>query len=222
MNEDRDLDHPALLDLTVREFLDALGSPAPTPGGGAGAALAGGLAAALVEMTANLTMGRPRYADQDAQARSIAERAATLRRQFQAYVVDDSEAYGRVAVAYKLPRRSDEERQARLAAIQLALSDAAEVPLQVARTSAEVLALCEEAAPILNAGVISDVLVGALLARAALESAGLNVEVNVATMADRVRAAELESALEEVREGLAERVERVLAVGRERMPRTAV
>src|SRR3954452_15733335 len=64
-------DQRSILDLTVGELLQQLGSSAPTPGGGAAAALAGAVGAALIEMTANLTIGRPRLADVEPQARSI-------------------------------------------------------------------------------------------------------------------------------------------------------
>jgi len=72
-------DPRSILTLTVGEFLERLGSSDPAPGGGAAAAVVGALGAALVEMTANLTIGRPRLVDVEDQARSIAARAGTLR-----------------------------------------------------------------------------------------------------------------------------------------------
>src|SRR5258708_6474364 len=66
----------SILELTVGELLERLGSSDPAPGGGAAAALVGALGAALVQMTANLTIGRPKLADVEAQARGIETRAA--------------------------------------------------------------------------------------------------------------------------------------------------
>jgi len=56
-------DPSSILNLTVGEFLERLGSSDPAPGGGAAAAVAGAMGAALVQMTANLTIGRPKLAD---------------------------------------------------------------------------------------------------------------------------------------------------------------
>ena len=60
-------------------FVDALGSGSSTPGGGAAAAVAGALAAALAEMVANFTVGRHKFADVDASMRRAVERAEELR-----------------------------------------------------------------------------------------------------------------------------------------------
>jgi formiminotetrahydrofolate cyclodeaminase len=167
-------------------------------------------------MTANLTVGKPKFVAVDEQARRIVLAAADLRRLFQGQVEADAQAYGRVSAAYKLPKSTDAERQARSASVQAALAEAAAIPLQTARACAALLDLCEQAAPILNPAVVSDVLVGALLAHGALQSAAVNVEVNVALMSDTAAARRLTAAVSEARVGAAGRVERILAVGRSR------
>ena len=215
------LNHPdrtSLLDLTLRELLERLGSSDPTPGGGAAAAAVGALGAALVQMTANLTIGRPRFAEIDERARGIEGRAADLRDKLAALSDADADAFERVSAAYKLPRADDAQKVARSQAIQAALRLAADVPVQTATLSAQVLELAEQAAPILNPAVISDVLVGALLAQSALESAGVNVEINVAAMTDAHVAQQYADAFARAREGARERVERILATGSSRFP----
>ena len=195
-----------LLDLTVREFLEILGSSSPTPGGGAAAALAGAMGAALVEMTANLTIGRPKFAAVDAEARAIGAAAAVLRRQLAEHVDGDARAYDGVMAAYRLPRATDEEKAARVAAIQAALVGAAEEPLAAARACAAVLPLAERAAPILNPQVVSDVRVGAVLAHAGLEGAAENVDVNLAMMTDDATRLRLAADLSAVRFGAENRL----------------
>ena len=96
------------------------------------------------------------------------------------------------------------------------------MPLETAHTSAEVIELADEAAPILNAAVISDVLVGALFAQAAVSSAALNVEINLDSMTDASAIERYSADLGRAREGLEQRVERVLAAGRSRFPRRQV
>jgi formiminotetrahydrofolate cyclodeaminase len=213
------LNHPnshSIFDLRLGHFLDKLGSSDPTPGGGAAAAVVGALGAALVEMTANLTIGKPRLADVEEQAKAIAGRSADLRRQLEKLGDADAEAFDRVTSAYKLPRADDPQKAARREAIQSALRVAADVPLETARIAAEVIAVAEEAAPVLNPAVISDVLVGALLAQSAVNSAALNVEINLASMTDPATIQRYASDLARARQGLDERVERILAIGRAR------
>ena len=205
--------------MRVGDLLDVLGSDAPAPGGGAAAALAGALGAALVQMTANLTLGRPRLADVQEQARSIEGQAGELRKRLQALADADAQAYGVVSAAYRLPRDGDEQRQARSAAIQAALSQAAEVPLQVAEACAAVLRVCQTAAPLLNAAVISDVMTGAHMAHAGLESAAVNVEVNLASMTDAQMVERLSTQLAQARASTADLLADVLATAGSRVPR---
>jgi formiminotetrahydrofolate cyclodeaminase len=214
------LNHPdshSILSLSVGELLERLGSSDPAPGGGAAAAMAAALGAALVQMTANLTIGRPRLADVEDHARSIATRAGELRQRLAELADADAAAFMHVSAAYRLPRGDDAQKAARSAAIQAALQVAARVPLDTARACADALEVAEEAAPILNSAVISDVLVGALLARAGLESAALNVEVNLAAMTDANAVARLSEELQRARSGAAERVARVLDAGQSRL-----
>jgi len=216
------LNHPALstiLDLRLGEFLDRLGSSDPTPGGGAAAAVVGALGAALVEMTANLTLGRPRLADVQEQAKSIQQRAAELRKNLERLGDADAEAFDHVGAAYKLPRGDDAQKAERAKAVQAALKLAADVPLETARVAAQVIALAEEAAPILNPAVISDVLVGALLAQSAISGAALNVEINLAAMTDAESKRHYSDELARAREGIGAAVERILASGRSRFGR---
>jgi formiminotetrahydrofolate cyclodeaminase len=211
-------DSSSIFDLTLGEFLRKLGSSDPTPGGGAAAAVVGALGAALVEMTANLTIGRPRLADVQDQAQRIEQRASELRSRLEQLGDADAEAFDRVTTAYRMPRADDAQKAARSQAIQAALRVAADVPLETARISAEVVQLAEEAAPVLNAAVISDVLVGALMAQAALNSAALNVEINLGSMTDPATIEQYAGQLAAAREGVDERVTRILSAGRSRFP----
>jgi formiminotetrahydrofolate cyclodeaminase len=211
----------SILDLSVRELLERLGSADPAPGGGAAAALAGALGAALVQMTANLSIGRPKLADIQAEARRIEVRAGEQRAQLAQLGDADTHAFERVSAAYKLPREDAAQQAERAAAIQAALLLAAAVPLETAQLCADVLELAEEAAPLLNRSVISDVMVGAQLAEAALASAALNVQVNLASMTAAESVAELQAELDRARSGAGERLARILEVGRSRLGKPA-
>jgi formiminotetrahydrofolate cyclodeaminase len=205
--------------MKVGELLDRLGSSDPAPGGGAAAALAGALGAALLQMTANLTIGRPKLVDVEEQARRLGARAGILRLRLAQLGDADAQAFEQVSAAYRLPRENDAQKAARSAAIQAALHTATAVPVETAQLCAEVLELAEGGAPILNSSVISDVLVGALLARAALEGAALNIDINLATLTDAAAIERYAADLERARLGTTERLQRVLEAGRARFPR---
>ena len=102
-------------------------------------------------------------------------------------------------------------------AIQAALRHAAAVPLETAQLCAALLELAELAAPLLNPSVISDVMVGALLAQAALDSAALNVDVNLRAMTDAGAVQQLQVELDRAKSGSAERLQRVLDTARLRL-----
>jgi formiminotetrahydrofolate cyclodeaminase len=172
-------DSTRLTDLTLGALTERLASSDPVPGGGSAAALAGAMGAALVAMVAELTSGRPDYAEHEA---TIAElRAGALERR--ALLLDlaeeDATAYESVVRTRRMPKETEPQREARAVALRGAMLDAARVPLRTAIVAAEVLELAERMAPIGNRNAVSDAGVAALLAAAALRGAVLNVRINL-------------------------------------------
>lgn len=173
-----------LTDKPVTEFLDALASKNPTPGGGGGAALAGALGAALASMVCNLTLGKEKYAAVQGDMQEMVAKTEALRLKLTDLVNADEAAYGVLAAAYKLPKETDEQKKARTAAIQKALINATDTPMQIAAACVEVLKLCAPIADKGNLSAVSDAGVGALLAEAGLRSAALNVYINLGAIKD--------------------------------------
>jgi glutamate formiminotransferase/formiminotetrahydrofolate cyclodeaminase len=167
-------------DLRAATFAGAVAAGTATPGGGAVAALAGGLAAALAEMVARLTIGKKKYAEVEAQMAAVANAAQNLRAELLTAVEEDSAAYGEVMAAYKL----DTIHPRRETIIQAALVGAATIPLKVVRLSLEALKLAQVAAGQGNLNAVSDAAVAAHMARAAAEGATLNVLVNAKSITD--------------------------------------
>jgi formiminotetrahydrofolate cyclodeaminase len=188
-----------LTDLTVAEFLTKLASGDPTPGGGAVAALAGALGAALVSMVCNLTVGRERYAATDAETRAILANATALLESLQAGVQRDASAYDTLMAAFRLPRGDDQEKAARTEAIQTATVGATIVPLELAEASAQVIDLAEQAIGKTNPNAASDLAVAALLGAAAVESAAANVEINLKTLKDEAVSSAVSARLQAAR-----------------------
>jgi glutamate formiminotransferase/formiminotetrahydrofolate cyclodeaminase len=166
---------------TLADFVRSVGAPTPTPGGGSVAALVGALAAALAEMVAGLTVGRPKYAAVDAPMREVGTSAAGELAKLMSLVDRDAKSYEAVVAAYKMPKSPAE---ARSAAIAGALTAASEVPLETARASARIAELAAVAAESGNPNAVSDAGVAALLAQAAARGAAYNVRINVSAMAD--------------------------------------
>lgn len=169
---------------TVTQFLDALASSAPAPGGGSVAALSGALGAALVSMVCNLTLGKAKYAGVQDEIASLVERSESLRHRLTDMLEADVVAYSGVASAYRMPRGTAEEKAARSAAIQAALKEATVVPMRVAEACVQVLDLCTPAAELGNVNAVSDAGVAALMAEAGLRSAALNVIINLNAIKD--------------------------------------
>jgi glutamate formiminotransferase / formiminotetrahydrofolate cyclodeaminase len=183
------------IDLT-EDFIDRVASGAPTPGGGAAAAHTGALGAALIAMTARLTIGRKQYADVHDDMLEVLSEAEALRAELLAAVERDMAAFDEVMRAYRLPQDSDKEKTLREAAVEEVTFQAAEEPLTAARTAVRVLNLAVPAAQMGNINAISDAASGAAHARAALDTSSLNVRINLLNVSNRKRAQAMLDTLE--------------------------
>lgn len=174
-----------LVDKTLIEFLEETASNQPVPGGGSIAAQSGATAAALVEMVANLTIGKKAYEDVSDEMKEIAIQAASLRKELVKAIDEDSEAFKAVMEAYKLPKETEYEKEIRNDAIQNHTKQAAMIPLEVAKRSAEVIALSREVVLKGNKNAITDGAVSAMMARTAALSAIYNIKINLGSIKDK-------------------------------------
>jgi len=172
------------IDETLGQFLDDLSSSQPTPGGGSASALSGALGAALASMVCRLTLDKDEYAGVQQEVAALLQQTENLRQRFQQLVQEDIEAYGELSESFKMPRETSEEREARTAAIQEQLVEAALVPLEVTERSAQLMRVCQRIAEIGNAKVLSDVATGAMLASSAGAGAAWIVRVNLQSIKD--------------------------------------
>jgi formiminotetrahydrofolate cyclodeaminase len=179
-------------DGSVRAFLDAVASPAPTPGGGSAVALAGALSVALARMACNLAVGKEGYEDVQDDLRDAEGRGRDLQARLLALVDEDAAAYDAVVAAMRLPRGTAEERGKRVEAMQEAFRRAAAVPLETMERCLDALHLAEIAAKKGNRNAITDAGVAAALAAASLHGAALNVRINLAAIKDEAFRAEAE------------------------------
>ena len=171
---------------SVSDLLAAFRSAEPTPGGGSASALAGAVGASLLAMVAGLPKAQAVTAPDVERLRDAGARCTALALRLEALVDEDSDAYDGVVKAFRMPKGSDEEKAARTAAIQHALTAATEAPLLVMRHCAEALAAGTTVGELGNANASSDVQVAIGLLRAALRGAQANVEINLGSLKDEV------------------------------------
>jgi methenyltetrahydrofolate cyclohydrolase len=166
-------------DEKIGDFLDQLAERVPAPGGGAASALQAAQGAALLGMVARYTTGE-KYAEHAVTISRIITEVDELRTIALRLAEADTEAFGTVADAYRLPKSTEKEQAARSAAIAQALANAAWPPAQVINVAAMVVDLAEALAVIGNRNVLGDVAAAAESARSAVATARVNVEVNLA------------------------------------------
>jgi len=164
---------------SVNEFLSDLASSSPAPGGGSVAALSGGRGASLVSMVCHLTIGKEKYLDVQDEIKRVLGESEKLRKTLTRLIDDDAFAFNDLMKAFKLPKETDEQKNTRSVAIQKGYQKAAQVPLQTAWTCEKIFDLALVVGEKGNQNSITDAGVATLMARAGVESALYNVEINL-------------------------------------------
>ncbi len=196
-------------DQSIQFFLDELASKSATPGGGSVSALMGAQSAALTSMVCNLTIGKPKYAEVEAEMQALLQKSEALREKLTGLIKADVEVFNSLMSAYGLPKETDEEKAARTEVIQAVLKAATQVPLDCARACAEAIDLSRCAANKGSLGVISDAGAAVMAGYSGLKSAALNVYINTGSLKDRsfaeAKLLELETILKNA-EGVVEEI----------------
>ncbi len=173
-----------LTNLTVTEFTDILASNAPAPGGGSVAALFGACGASLAVMTANLTIGKKKYAENWDNAEAAKIVGEPLIEQFRKAIDDDTLAFNKLFEAMHLPKDTDEQKAARRAAIEETTKEAANMPFRTLSLCAHTIAVLEKLEGRINPNCASDFGVGAAAIVTAARGAWLNVNINLQGLND--------------------------------------
>jgi len=187
-----------LYDLPIRTYIDMLASSEPAPGGGATAALNGAQGAALVSMVCNLTIGRKKYSEVEAEMLEVRRSSEQLRALLTDLIHQDSIAFDGVMAAYRMPKTTPTEKTARSAAIQEGLKQATYVPLRTLEACVAVLELSPTVIEKGNYNAASDAGAGMLAAHAGMMIAALNVRINLNAIKDEAFVAESETLMNEL------------------------
>ena len=198
------------IDEPIRKYIEEASSSQPTPGGGSIAAMAGALAGSMMNMVCNFTIGKKAYQEVDAKAKALLNQGIALTNDMLNLAVEDTEAYAEVSKAYGLPRGTEEEKKARSQAIQEACKLALQVPSKVMIASAKMLNLLSELVDIGNKNLITDTGVAALMSLAAVESAILNVRINLVFIKDEAYVNEKNHWISEIENGCKADKERIM------------
>jgi len=166
----------------VEPFIEQLAAPTATPGGGSAAAAAGAMAAGLASMVASMSRGKKAYLQYESQLSQAIARLSQLREELKSAIDADAESYNVVMKAYKSAKSSGGDASDGNAAISAALKQATSVPLGVAEKVVEVAEIATNLKPITNPNMKSDLITAIALAKAALEGALANVEINLDTL----------------------------------------
>ena len=196
-----------LTDLSCTAFAEVLASKAPVPGGGGAAALAGTLGVALCAMVGNFTTGKKKYAAYEEDVQRMLAEGETLRARLLELVEADAAAFEPLSRAYAIPK----EDPTRDSVLEEAALNACKAPMEMVSCCGEALLLLEEMLEKGSRLLLSDVGCGALLCKAAMESAAMNVFVNTGSLQDRAVAVGMERQVDETLEKYLPMAERIAA-----------
>lgn len=170
---------------TIGDYLEALASPNPAPGGGSVSGLVGALSAGLGQMVISLTIKNAPNASLESDFARLQTGIDTLL----ATAELDESAYSGYLDASRLPKSTPEEKAVRREAMLAAMVHAAEVPLQLAAAALDVLQGMRNVVEQGTIHAVSDAAIGVALAEASVFAALSNVRVNIPLIKDDAIAA---------------------------------
>jgi formiminotetrahydrofolate cyclodeaminase len=126
-------------------------------------------------MVSKLTVGRKKYLEFEEEAQAILQEAETVRTKLASAITEDANAFDQLMAIWRDKELTGSERDEK---IEQATIYAGEVPLGVARLSLIVAKLASRIVASGNVNAITDGAAAGILARSAVEIAGLNIRIN--------------------------------------------
>ena len=201
-----------LAQLSIQGFLSETASSSPAPGGGSVAALAGALGTALSSMVCNLTIGKEKYKEFEPEIKEILMASEKLRKELTVLIDEDTTAFNDVMTAFKMPKETEEQKNKRSHAIQQGYKSAAQVPLKTAHTCTKILDIAAVLAQKGNENSITDAAVSALMAKAGVESAILNVKINLGSIKDQAFVQKISNDLSKLEESTKQKTVEIITI----------
>jgi glutamate formiminotransferase/formiminotetrahydrofolate cyclodeaminase len=201
-----------LANMKINSFLSELASNSPAPGGGSVAALSGALGAALSSMVCNLTVGKEKYTDVQDEIKQVLKKSESLRKKLTDLIDKDTEAFNDVIKAFRMPKETDEQKKKRSKAIQEGYKVAATVPLETSKICEKILDVALVVAEKGNQRSITDAAVSALMAKAGVQSAILNVKINLGSIKDEQFVEKIYFELEEIERNAIDKTDEIMKI----------
>lgn len=175
-------------DKTCRQFIDDTSGKSPVPGGGSVSALVGALGAALGRMVGSLTVGKKKYTEVEEEMLSLMEEAQQLQNDLLDLVQGDIDAFKPLSELYGMKAETDEEKARKTQLMEVALENACAVPIKIMEKCGRAIELAEIFAEKGSTLAVSDAGASAILCKAAMQAASLNVYINTGSMQNRKQA----------------------------------
>lgn len=205
-----------LQNLTLKDFIDELGSKSPAPGGGSIAALSASLASALASMVFNLTIGKKEYMEYDEllkeKINDSFKGANSCKEEFLELMERDTNAFLSLMEAFKMPKTTEDEIRSRKEKIAEGNKEALEIPLQVAEKAYKLYDHIYIAVQYGNKNAVSDAGVAASLVETAIEGAILNVKINIMGLKDEERKQEFKDKCKYLLENSKKKKEEIMGI----------
>ncbi len=179
-----------IADMKVTELVNEIGSDSPAPGGGAVAGLAGGVGVALTMMVNGLTLNKKGFENDRARLLDAIAKGNELKERFIEVMNRDSEVFDTLIESLALPKENDAQKAIRRGAVQASFRSCTEVPLAMMEVCSESIDLLATLVGTTNPNVVSDLGIAALTLKTAMQSAWLNVLINLSSLNDKTFADE--------------------------------
>jgi len=177
------------INIPCNDFVEVLSSKAAVPGGGGACALVGAVGTALGAMVGNLTVGKQKYADVEADITELLGKATAIQKELLRLVDEDAVVFEPLSKAYGIPKDDPTRETVMEDALRLACT----VPMDIMRLCARAIELHDEFAKKGSVLALSDAGVGAIFCKSALQGASLNVFINTQSMTDKKYAGSIEA-----------------------------
>ena len=174
-----------LIDLPLNDFADVTASESVAPGGGSIAAYVGTLGVSLGTMVANLSAHKAGWDEQWKHFSKYAEKGQAFKNKLLFLVDEDTNAFNKIILGFRMPKGTTEEKETRKLAIEEATKYATEIPLQVMETAYNSMKIMQTMVKEGIPSSLSDAGVGVLCARTAVLGAYFNVRINAKDIKDR-------------------------------------
>lgn len=200
-------------DYKIEDFINDLSSPLPSPGGGSVAGLVGALSGSLNSMVYSLTVNKKSFEKKDLETQKLVldfkEASAKFTKRALMLMEEDRKEFNKLMDCYKLPKETEEEKEFRNKEIKQRTVKAMMAPKKLAEECYKFYDNIDAAVEYGNKMLVSDAVCAAILLNAAVESAIVNVKINLNSLKDLPIAKEIEKEMKELEENSLKRKEKI-------------